>query len=191
MLVQILGKSYDINIEQLNLYDNGISELPESIEKLINLQILELNYNRLKTIPKSIIKLVKLERLFLSNNQLTTLPESIGELINLKKLYLHFNQLKKLPESIGKLVKLEELILYNNRLTNLPTSILNIKNSLTVYADSYEINNLSPDTEFLIFSYLDKELTNLPTGLKEIWVKEENKKLNHKLPFGCVIKYFE
>jgi hypothetical protein len=34
-------------------------------------------------------------------------------------------------------------------------------------------------------------LTNLPTGLKEIWIKHEDKRLNHKLPFGCVIKYFE
>jgi hypothetical protein len=39
---------------------------------------------------------------------------------------------------------------------------------------------------------LNKELTNLPAGLKEIWIREKNKneKLNHKLPFGCVIKYF-
>jgi hypothetical protein len=46
------------------------------------------------------------------------------------------------------------------------------------------------DTEILIFSELKEELTNLPTGLKEIWIRGGNKKLNHKLPFGCVIKYF-
>jgi hypothetical protein len=61
--------------------------------------------------------------------------------------------------------------------------------------NSYEINNLLADTEFLIFYQLDEELTNLPAGLKEIWINKEdedneNKKLNHKLPFGCVIKYF-
>jgi hypothetical protein len=33
-------------------------------------------------------------------------------------------------------------------------------------------------------------LTNLPTGLKEIWIKKEKQNLNHKLPFGCVIKYY-
>jgi hypothetical protein len=49
---------------------------------------------------------------------------------------------------------------------------------------------LLADTEFLIFSILVEELTNLPTGLKEVWVKKENSGLNHKLPFGCVIKYF-
>jgi hypothetical protein len=58
---------------------------------------------------------------------------------------------------------------------------------------AYEIDNLLPNTEFLIFSRLDKELTNLPIELKEIWIKKitKNEKLNHKLPFGCVIKYFE
>jgi hypothetical protein len=61
---------------------------------------------------------------------------------------------------------------------------------LVIDVSAYEINNLPADTEFLIFYLLNEELTNLPTGLKEIWIKEENKKLNHKLPFGCVIKYF-
>jgi hypothetical protein len=81
--------------------------------------------------------------------------------------------------------------LNNNQLNNLPTSILNIKKSLYLDTRAYEINNLLADTEFLIFSYLDKELTNLPTGLKEIWIQMEKKGLNHKLPFGCEIKYFE
>jgi hypothetical protein len=49
---------------------------------------------------------------------------------------------------------------------------------------------LLANIEFLIFSWLDEELTNLPTGLKEIWIKREISRLNHKLPFGCVIKYF-
>ena len=56
---------------------------------------------------------------------------------------------------------------------------------------AYEINNLLVDAEILIFSDLDEELTNLPTGLKEIWIREENEKLNHKLPFGCAVKYFQ
>jgi hypothetical protein len=72
----------------------------------------------------------------------------------------------------------------------LPASILNIKNPLQIHVDSYEINNLLADTEFLIFSHLDEELTNLPIGLKEIWIRKEKQNLNHKLPFGCVIKYF-
>jgi hypothetical protein len=81
-------------------------------------------------------------------------------------------------------------MLHNNQLTSLPKSIFNIKSSLSINTNSYEINNLLADTEFLIFSNLNKELTNLPAGLKEIWIKDEKPNLNHKLPFGCVIKYF-
>jgi Leucine-rich repeat (LRR) protein len=103
-------------------------------------------------------------------------------------LQLYTNQLNSLPKSIDKLVELEELSLYNNQLTNLPISILNIKKSLGINISAYEIDNLSADTEILIFSHLDEELTNLPTGLKEIWTYKVNEKLNHKLPFGCVIK---
>jgi hypothetical protein len=82
------------------------------------------------------------------------------------------------------------LDLNNNQLTNLPSSILNIKKSLRIYVSSYEINNLSLNTEFLIFEKLDEELTNLPAGLREIWIQAEKQNLNHKIPFGCVIKYF-
>jgi Leucine-rich repeat (LRR) protein len=169
MSISILGKSYDTNKSGLYLGYSYISELPESIGELVNLKDLVLYWNKL-----------------------TTLPESIGNLVNLKNLYLEGNQLTTLPESIGKLINLKELRLTHNRLTYLPKSIVNIKNSLDISVNSYEINNLSVDTEFLIFSQLYDKLTNLPTGLKEILVREEckNVKLNHKIPFGCVIKYF-
>jgi hypothetical protein len=72
----------------------------------------------------------------------------------------------------------------------LPSSLLNIKKSLYMNVSAYEINNLSVNTDFLIFSYLGEELTNLPSGLKEIWIKQKIGGLNHKLPFGCVIKYY-
>jgi Leucine-rich repeat (LRR) protein len=194
MSVEILGKSYDINTKELNLNNKNITEIPESISKLSNLKYLYLRSNQLTAIQESISKLVSLKYLDLRHNQLTTLPESIGKLVRLKHLYLHNNQLSTLPESIGNLIKLKHLSLDNNRLKKLPSSIINIKYSLIMFANSYEINNLLEDTEFLIFTWLEEELTNLPTGLKKIWINKDNKtlncKLNHKLPFGCVIKYF-
>jgi Leucine-rich repeat (LRR) protein len=190
MFVQILGESYGIDRTVLNFYNKNISKLPESIDKLVNLKCLYLGVNLLTTLPESIDKLVNLTELSLHNNLLTVLPESISNLVNLTYLSLNNNQLQVIPESIGRLLNLTYLSLSYNQLQILPASILNIKKSLQIYTCSYEINNLQVDTEFLIFSYLDKELTNLPTGLKEIWIQMEKKGLNHKLPFGCVIKYF-
>jgi Leucine-rich repeat (LRR) protein len=191
MYIEILGKSYDINMTELSLSRNQLTTLPESIGELVNLTYLNLYHNQLQVIPESIGKLVNLTYLDLSYNQLTALPEPIGNLINLTNLYLHDNQLTLLPESIGKLVNLRHLYLYGNQLTTLPKSILNIKKSLGITKSAYEIDNLSLDSEFLIFSWLDKELINLPTGLKEIWIVEQKENLNHKLPFGCVIKYYK
>jgi Leucine-rich repeat (LRR) protein len=189
MSVEILGKWYSTAI-QLDLRNKKISELPESIGRLVSLLYLSLGHNQLQVIPESIGRLVNLINLDLSYNQLTAIPESIGNLIYLGELYLNNNQLTALPESIGKLVYLRYLYLYNNQLTTLPESILNIKKSLGISKSAYAIDNLSLDTEFLIFNELDEELTNLPTGVKEIWIEYEKKGLNHKLPFGCVIKYF-
>jgi Leucine-rich repeat (LRR) protein len=190
MSVEIFGRLYSIDTKQLIFY----CKIPESISKLVNLEELYLGSTQLIVFPESIIKLVKLRVLELRNNQLTVIPESIGRLVNLQSLYLDGNQLTVLPESIGKLVNLTDLSLTNNCLTLLPKSILNIKYSLQINISAYQIDNLSVDTEFLIFSKLDEELTNLPTGLKEIWIKKQfwikNKELNHKLPFGCVEKYF-
>jgi Leucine-rich repeat (LRR) protein len=185
MSVEILGVLYDINTKLLDLAGEHISGLSKSNGKLVK---------QMSELPKSIGKLVKLETLTLANNQLEVIPESIGRLLNLKELYLSNNQLITLPESIGKLLNLKELHLNYNRLNNLPSSILNIKKSLRIHINAYEINNISLDTEFLIFTHLNEELTNLPIGLKEIWIEKEgykNKNLNHKLPFGCVIKYFD
>jgi internalin A len=190
MLVQILGKSYNVNTKELILSHNQLTTLPESIGNLVNLQYLNLCYNQLTILQEPIDNLVNLKELYLDHNKLTTLPELIGNLVNLTYLSLGYNQLTALPESISRLVNLKYLYLNNNRLTTLPASILNITKSLQIYVESYEINNLQANTEFLIVSWLDKELTNLPTGLKEIWIKCEKKGLNHKLPFGCKIKYF-
>jgi Leucine-rich repeat (LRR) protein len=85
---------------------------------------------------------------------------------------------------------LKNLYLHYNQLNNIPSSILNIKKSLYIDVSAYEINNLPLDTDFLIFTWLGEELTNLPTGLKEIWIGARKQNLNHKLPFGCVVKYF-
>jgi hypothetical protein len=55
---------------------------------------------------------------------------------------------------------------------------------------SYQINNLNMDAQILIFSYLKKKLINLPISLKEIWIKNGNPNIEHKLPFNCELKYY-
>jgi hypothetical protein len=72
----------------------------------------------------------------------------------------------------------------------LPSSILKIKRWLKIDHSSYQINNLNIEAEILIFSNLKDKLINLPTSLREIWIKTGNPHLEHKLPLNCELKYY-
>ncbi|MHA1386077.1 MAG: leucine-rich repeat domain-containing protein, partial [Candidatus Helarchaeota archaeon] len=77
----------------MNLGDNQLTTLPESIGNLKSLKELYLEGNELTTLPESIGNLKSLKELYLRNNKLTALPESLGGLDNLKTLYLAGNPL--------------------------------------------------------------------------------------------------
>jgi len=64
------------------------------------------------------------------------------------------------------------------------------KDTLYINKTSYRINNLSNDTELLILTSLNTELTNLPFSLKEIWITQFVNATKIKLPFNCNICYF-
>lgn len=110
-------------IEDLDLSNLNLTELPDEIALLSNLKTLSLNNNKLSTLPDSIGQLLQLEELQVSNNQLQTLPQSIGQLKKLKWIHLNDNQLKILPESIGQLHELIWLVLDKNKLQQIPESI--------------------------------------------------------------------
>ncbi len=116
------------NLTGLDLSDNQLSTLPESITNFSNLTELNLRYNQLSTLPESINNISNLTELNLSYNQLSTLPESITNLSNLTGLDLSSNQLSTLPESITNLSNLTELDLSYNQLSTLPESITNLSN---------------------------------------------------------------
>jgi internalin A len=110
-------------LEELNLNDNQLTALPDSIGQMTELQRLHLNGNKLASLPDSIGQLSRLRNLYITYNRLTELPKSIGKLTRLQTLSLSYNHLAKLPESIGQLAKLKGLYLDENRLTGLPRSI--------------------------------------------------------------------
>nr|XP_035933638.1 leucine-rich repeat-containing protein 1-like isoform X2 [Halichoerus grypus] len=68
---------------------------------LYNLASLELRENLLTYLPDSLTQLRRLEELDLGNNEIYNLPESIGALLHLKDLWLDGNQLSELPQVGG------------------------------------------------------------------------------------------
>jgi Leucine-rich repeat (LRR) protein len=109
---------------ELNLYDNDIKTLPDSIGSLNSLEILTLPNNQLKSLPESFKKLSSLKKLDLSWNDIEELPEWINSLSSLEELNLRGNKLEILPETICSLSSLKTLnITLNKNIIELPKGL--------------------------------------------------------------------
>lgn len=85
-------------IKKLNIADNELDFIPESIGNLTNLEELNASDNNLKGLPKSIGKMGKMKMLFLHRNYISSLPEEWVDLENIFVIDLYANQLKELPQ---------------------------------------------------------------------------------------------
>jgi len=90
------------HFQGLNLYNNQLKFVPESIGYLTELRYLNLSLNKLNSLPDSMKNLVKLRVLLLSNNLIESLPKWLGTLPNLQLLILDNNPLKVVPKWLKK-----------------------------------------------------------------------------------------
>ncbi|GAA4459570.1 hypothetical protein GCM10023189_33470 [Nibrella saemangeumensis] len=143
-------------LNDLNLYNVGLTTLPRQIKKLRRLNVLDLYYNNLTELPRSVGRLRRLEQLAISHNQLRKLPESVAKMHQLQILYAHHNQLSALPARLDQLKylrivdigynwfntvpatllalpSLEELDLSSNNLQELPGSLANLRQLKKLY----------------------------------------------------------
>ena len=134
-------------LQKLNLADNALSSLPESLSHCVALRILFFLNNKFKEIPLVVGALPSLEMLsfksnslsaiadaalapslrwlILTDNKLTSLPPALGRLRHLRKLMLATNQLEGLPDVSG-LTSLELVRLSDNSLKSVPPSLLTL-----------------------------------------------------------------
>lgn len=99
-------------LDSLSAYNNEIeefSELPESLTWL------NLHNNKLKQLPESIVKLKNLKTLVLSSNFFDTFPEEILKLKSLQSLDLGGNPIADLPRELLSLTNLKELRVMPNK----------------------------------------------------------------------------
>jgi len=155
--VRLLKSLHRLN--DLNLYNAGLTQLPRQIRRLKHIRVLDLYYNKFTQLPRQISRMKRLEQLALSHNDLTELPASLARLRRLQVLFAHHNRISQLPADFARLGRLrvlalsynwitvappvlaalpalEELDLSNNNLQEFPTVLTQIRSLRKVYLSS-------------------------------------------------------
>ena len=127
----LIGKLPD-SIGQLKLFrwldirNNQIKELPESMGDLSSLETLRLGENKLSILPKSFGKIQSLKSLSIGSNNFTEIPEAIFDLQKLKEIFLSKNLISNIPERVENLKELEELFLIDNKIQYIPLNLCKV-----------------------------------------------------------------
>jgi len=123
--------SYQPNISNNSTLDNNVS--------------LDLSNQGLTSIPNSVFSRTNLQELNVSHNSLTgAIQSQIGQLKNLKVLNASYNKMTGVPAEIGQLKNLQVLDLSYNQLTGLPNELGNLQNlkTLNLTGNSYSQQDL-------------------------------------------------
>mmetsp|Transcript_6873 Transcript_6873/g.19913 ORF Transcript_6873/g.19913 Transcript_6873/m.19913 type:complete len:262 (-) Transcript_6873:126-911(-) len=101
-------------LNELNLENNALADLPPAIGELRCLRVLNLNFNKLTALPEEIGQCTMIEQLLCTNNVLVKFPESVINCIALTVLNLRCNRLTSVPLELGGVDTLKSLDLSGN-----------------------------------------------------------------------------
>ncbi|KAM9453196.1 DISP complex protein LRCH3-like isoform 13-T13 [Salvelinus alpinus] len=111
-----------VSLEHLQLYQNCLRSLPETLLNLQALTYLNISRNQLSTLPSPVCSL-PLKVLIACNNKLVSLPEELGQLRQLTELDVSCNEIQTLPPQVGRLDSLRDLNIRRNHLARLPPEL--------------------------------------------------------------------
>tara|TARA_B100000809_G_scaffold138675_1_gene136298 strand:+ start:2742 stop:4043 length:1302 start_codon:yes stop_codon:yes gene_type:complete len=114
-------------LEVLDLSDNQMSELPDSIAQLKHLKIIFFARNNFTTFPVILKEFPVLSMIGFKSNQIKTVPENAFPPL-LKWLVLTDNKINKIPASIGGCHLLQKCGLAGNQIEELPAEMANCVN---------------------------------------------------------------
>jgi len=98
-------------LEVLNLFDNKITFIPDSIGQLNNINYLQLGRNEIIRLPESIGSMHTVTTLAIFSNKLTVLPPQLSQLKNLEELNIGDNNISR----IGNIsITVQRLSIYAN-----------------------------------------------------------------------------
>ena len=107
-------------LDYLNLDNNAIKEIPESVGNLKGLKWLRLNGNGIKELPAALASLKNLRRIYLKGNSLAAVPEVMKEWTALEDVSLDGNPIESVPDWLVAMPNLRAVSLNDTRVSKLP-----------------------------------------------------------------------
>jgi len=101
-------------LQYLDLRNNEVNKVPNTINNLLELRDLYLASNQIRDLPKNVYTLENLRVLDVEGNQIKNISNDIDQLLRLNNLYLGYNQIRKLPEELIRLTSLRQVSLDAN-----------------------------------------------------------------------------
>jgi Leucine-rich repeat (LRR) protein len=136
---EILSLSETLQI--LDLSDNLLTELPDSISQLKNLKIIFFERNKFTEFPIILKELPLLNMIGFKSNKIHTVPENAFPPM-LRWLILTNNQIKKIPKSIGNCLLLQKCTLAGNQIEELPSEMKNCINLELLRISANKLNSI-------------------------------------------------
>lgn len=171
-------------LEVLDLSDNQLTELPDTIAQLKNLRIIffarnnftefpvilaacpaltmiGFKSNRIHTVPENAFPPM-LQWLVLTDNKIEKLPKSIGDCHLLQKCALAGNQIEELPGEMANCRNLELLRISANQLTSIPQWLFALpKLSWVAFGGNPASHRMESKTDFESFHWKDFTIKEL------------------------------
>ncbi|WP_378188135.1 leucine-rich repeat domain-containing protein [Aquimarina sp. W85] len=180
-----------VHLKEINLHLNRLNSLPNmsSFGELIALNV---KNNQINSLPDSIGDLSNLKNLDISGNQITAIPESIGKLSNLQHLKLSFNRLTSLPENIRQLESLEVIERAGNPLDQHTLSWIQDLSTSAVVTNNLVIRALTVDQALTVLYPTEEERNQIKNGLTSLYTSDKRYKdaKNNELSTEKVISNF-
>jgi Leucine-rich repeat (LRR) protein len=110
-------------LEVLNLSNNSMKAMCNSLCRMTHLRRIMVQKNRLHSLPAEIGNLLELEYLNVSDNELKLFPPSLVQCVSLREIHCQGNQIIRLPDLLGTLPALEKIDASANRLKVIPPSL--------------------------------------------------------------------
>ncbi|CAH1794983.1 unnamed protein product [Owenia fusiformis] len=175
----------DTALEEIDVTDNEIHDLPSCIAELPNLETLILDRNRMVNFPMAILHCKKLEVLSMKQQRISPsisplnladkhrlydIPFELGTFCsNLTELYLSENSIKDLPSNFHKLSKLRILDLSANMLKEFSPCLYKMTSLITLILSGNQIEAIGSDiknlTNLQMFRIANNQLKSLPDEL--------------------------